>query len=80
MRRTASCRTGRVALDGELPVNTFGGSLSEGRLHGMGHIAEAARQASGRAGPRQVEGAEVSIALDGSPLLRGGGLLFTREP
>ena len=70
---------GRVALDGELPVNTFGGSLSEGRLHGMGHIAEAARQASGRAGPRQVEGAEVSIALDGSPLLRGGGLLFTRE-
>ena len=71
---------GRVALDGELPVNTFGGSLSEGRLHGMGHIAEAARQASGRAGPRQVEGAEVSIALDGSPLLRGGGLLFTREP
>ena len=71
---------GRVALGGELPVNTFGGSLSEGRLHGMGHIAEAARQVSDRAGPRQVEGTEVAVALDGSPLLRGGGLLFTREP
>ena len=71
---------GRIALGGELPVNTFGGSLSEGRLHGMGHIAEAARQVSGRAGPRQVEGAAVAVALDGSPLLRGGGLLFTREP
>lgn len=71
---------GRIALGGELPVNTFGGSLSEGRLHGMGHIAEAARQAAGRAGPRQVEGAEVAVALDGSPLLRGAGLLFTREP
>jgi acetyl-CoA acetyltransferase len=71
---------GRIALEGELPVNTFGGSLSEGRLHGMGHLAEAVFQVTGRAGPRQVEGARTAIALDGSPLLRGSGILFTSDP
>lgn len=28
-------QNGRIALGGEMPVNTFGGSLSQGRLHGM---------------------------------------------
>src|SRR6202022_2304728 len=46
-------QNGRIALEGELPVNTFGGSLSEGRMHGMGHVAEAVRQVTGRAEERQ---------------------------
>jgi acetyl-CoA acetyltransferase len=71
---------GRIALDGELPVNTFGGSLSEGRLHGMGHLAEAALQVTGRAGPRQIPGCNVVAAIDGSPLLRGCGVVFTSQP
>ncbi len=54
----AFIQDGRIALDGELPVNTFGGSLSEGRLHGMGHLAEAALQVTGRAGERQIPGAK----------------------
>lgn len=58
-------------------MNTFGGSLSEGRLHGMGHLIEAARQVTGRAGPRQVPGAHTAVALDGSPLLRNSGLVLT---
>jgi acetyl-CoA acetyltransferase len=41
---------GRIALDGELPLNTFGGSLGTGRIHGLWHIIEGALQASGRAG------------------------------
>ncbi|HWL56832.1 MAG TPA: thiolase family protein [Paracoccus sp. (in: a-proteobacteria)] len=46
-------REGGAELDGRLPLNTFGGSLGEGRLHGMGHLREAYLQASGKAGPRQ---------------------------
>lgn len=71
---------GRIALGGEMPVNTFGGQLGEGRMHGMGHLVEAIRQASGRAGPRQVAGLEACVAAVG-PLTSGNAaLLFTREP
>ena len=71
---------GRIALDGELPLNTFGGSLSEGRLHGMGHIVEAVRQVTGRAEKRQIEGASAVCAIDGSPMLRGSGIVVTKDP
>jgi acetyl-CoA acetyltransferase len=70
----------RIATDGELPVNTFGGSLSQGRLHGMGHIAEAVLQLGGRAGERQVADAAAVAVFDGSPMLRGGGMILTRDP
>jgi acetyl-CoA acetyltransferase len=73
-------RNGRIALEGELPVNTFGGSLSEGRMHGMGHIAEAVRQVTGRAEQRQLRDAEAVCAIDGSPMLRGSGIVVTRSP
>src|ERR1700722_8790842 len=71
---------GRIAIEGELPVNTFGGSLSEGRMHGMGHIAEAVRQVADRAERRQIPGASAVCAIDGSPMLRGSGIIVTREP
>ena len=71
---------GRIALEGELPVNTFGGQLGEGRLHGMGHLAEAVRQTAGTAGERQVPGADATIAAVG-PLDGGSAAIaFTREP
>ena len=73
-------RDGRIALEGELPINTFGGSLSEGRMHGMGHIAEAVRQVTDRAEQRQIPGACAVCAIDGSPMLRGSGIIVTREP
>jgi acetyl-CoA acetyltransferase len=72
-------QNGRIALEGELPVNTFGGSLSEGRMHGMGHVAEAVRQVTGRAEERQIAGAEVACAIDGSPMLRGSGIVVTKS-
>lgn len=46
-------REGHADFGARLPTNTFGGSLGEGRMHGMGHLREAYAQATGRAGPRQ---------------------------
>jgi len=42
----------RIARDGPLPVNTHGGQLSSGRLHGYGFLHEAAVQMWRQAGDR----------------------------
>ena len=53
---------GETALSGRLPVNTHGGHLSEGYVHGLNHVAEATQQLQGEAGDRQVAGAEVALS------------------
>lgn len=50
----------RISLAGELPINTAGGQLSGGRLHGFGHLYEACLQVRGEAGARQVDGASLA--------------------
>ena len=68
----------RIALSGCLPLNTGGGQLSAGRLHGFGLLWETCRQLWSEAGERQVQGAQVGItAAGGGPL--AGCLLLTRE-
>src|SRR5918995_3290745 len=68
----------RIARDGELPLNTHGGQLSSGRLHGYGFVHEACLQLRGDAGDRQVRGAEVAaIANGGGPI--AGAMLLARE-
>jgi acetyl-CoA acetyltransferase len=44
----------RIARDGQLPLNTHGGQLSAGRLHGYGFLHEGATQMWGEAGERQI--------------------------
>lgn len=71
-------RSGGTALNGRLPTNTHGGLLSEGYLHGMNTVCEAALQVQGRGGELQVPDNRVCAVTSGA-LMDGSAMLLTRD-
>src|SRR5690606_38963642 len=69
----------RIALRGELPLNSSGGQLSGGRLHGMGFLHEACVQMWGEGGERQAPKIPevVAVGVGGGPVA-GSMLLSSR--
>ena len=71
-----------IGRQGSLPLNTAGGQLSGGRLHGFGLIHEACVQLRGEGGERQVTPARggtpevAAVSNGGGPI--AGSLLLTR--
>jgi acetyl-CoA acetyltransferase len=56
----AFAASGALDLGGVLPINTAGGNLSEGYIHGMSHIVEGVRQLRGHS-TSQVAGAQTCL-------------------
>ena len=66
--------SGAVEMGGAIPINTGGGHLSEGYIHGMNHIVEGVRQMRGQS-TNQVPGAEVCLVTS-TPLPPGSALIL----
>jgi acetyl-CoA acetyltransferase len=58
--------SGAIELDGTLPINTSGGNLAEGYIHGLTHVLEGVRQLRGTS-TAQVPGAETCLVTAGTP-------------
>jgi len=69
----------RIALDGELPLNTDGGQLGAGKRHGFGFLHEACQQLWGQGGDRQVKSDPrvAVVAVGGGP--QSTCLLLSRD-
>jgi len=71
--------TSNISLESKLPLNTQGGQLSGGRLHGYGFLHEACTQLWGEGGARQVKNSpKVAVAAAGGGPI-GGCLLLRRD-
>lgn len=61
-----------------IPINTNGGALGRGRLHGTPQVIEAVRQLQGRA-LHQVNNARVTLAQAGDPSHGAAAVVLTNE-
>lgn len=71
-------KSGRVLIDGRVPMNPHGGSLSEGASRGTGHLREAVTQLRGEAGARQVENARTALIGCGGFFFNSQGAILRR--
>jgi acetyl-CoA acetyltransferase len=70
----------RIGIHGDLPVNTNGGNLGAGRMHGVPHFMESVLQIMGRCGARQVPDAMFTLATAGGQPGRCAGMIFGASP
>lgn len=70
---------GRIDFDGDFPLLSGGGSLGNGRLHGVPHMLEAYLQLSKRAGERQLKRSSTALACHSYPNI-GGAVVYSDEP
>lgn len=70
----------QIGLQGSLPVNTSGGNLGAGRMHGVAQVMDGVLQVMGRSGERQVANAEVVLATAGGFPGSGRGVILTALP
>jgi acetyl-CoA acetyltransferase len=68
--------SGEIDIGGHTPINTGGGHLSEGYIHGMNHIVEGVRQMRGTS-TSQVPDAETCLVTS-TPLPPGSALILRR--
>lgn len=69
----------RIARDGKLPMNTHGGQLGAGRLHGFGFAHEAVTQLRKKGGARQIPGdPKLAVATSGGGPM-AAALLLARD-
>jgi acetyl-CoA acetyltransferase len=54
----------RIGPGGSLPLNTYGGQLAAGRMHGLAFLTEAVEQLRGDGGERQVTDARVAAVAN----------------
>jgi len=63
----AFAASGALQLGGRLPINTAGGNLSEGYIHGMNHVVEGVRQLRGQS-TSPVPDASTCLVTSGIPV------------
>lgn len=71
-------RSGDTGTDGRLPVNTNGGLLAEGYLHGMNTLAEAVLQLQGRGEVQPARPPETCVVTSGA-MMDGSALVLANR-
>ncbi len=70
----AFASSGAIDMAGSIPINTAGGNLSEGYIHGMNHIMEGVRQMRQQS-TSQVPGAQTCLVTSGAPTMTSALIL-----
>ena len=69
----------RVKINGRVPINTHGGSLSDGATQGAGHTREAVIQLRGDAGQRQVPNAKAALITPGGFFINSSAMILRAD-